>query len=353
MNTIIEIDPLTDERWDPFVAQHPFGWLSHHSGWKRVLDRSFKHMKGHYLAVLNNDQIKAALPLYEVRSWLFGNRLVSIPFATLSDPLVSSNEEMNSLMEEAIILMRTRRTKFIEIRALSSLDLINSKKLSFHPYQKHHYLSVVAQPEALVKQFDRSCVRQKISKAVKNNLCLKECRNEEDLKVFHHLHMLTRRDRQGLPPKPYIYFKSLWEVFSPTKNVSVLLCELDGETIAGVMLLKFKNRVSVEIAAYDIRFLHLNPIHFLFWHSILSAHNEGYEIVDFGSTPPTNKGLMDFKRRWGTSTSDLINYYHPPRASDQVDISESAAYKLIQNVARKTPDPVLLLFGRFLYHHLG
>jgi hypothetical protein len=353
MHTVCEIDPLKDGRWDAFVERHPFGWLCHHSGWKRVLDKSFRHMKGHYLAIVDNGAIRAGLPLYEVRSWLFGHRLVSIPFATLSDPLVSSREDADVLLQESLALMRSRRTSSLEIRTLSSGSLINNDSLSAHLYHKHHYLTLDAPPDQLMKKFDRSCVRQKISKACESKLTLKVGTGEDDLKVFHKLHMLTRRERQGLPPKPYIFFKSLWDVFSPTNNVSVLLCQLHGETIAGVMLFKFKNRVSIEIAGYDKKYLQLCPIHFLFWQSISIAHQEGYDILDFGSTPPSNTGLMDFKKRWGTAVTDLTNYYYPRREAKGCDRSESATYRVMQSIFRKAPDPIMLGIGRFFYRHLG
>ena len=38
MNTLQSIDPLKDSRWDGFVAGHPFGWVCHLSGWKKVLE---------------------------------------------------------------------------------------------------------------------------------------------------------------------------------------------------------------------------------------------------------------------------------------------------------------------------
>ena len=89
---IIEIDPQSDPRWDQFVESHPLGLICHLSGWKQVLEESFPQMKGRYLAILSDDNsIRAALPVFEIRSILTGNRLVSIPFATNCDPLISSN----------------------------------------------------------------------------------------------------------------------------------------------------------------------------------------------------------------------------------------------------------------------
>ena len=62
------INPITDDRWDRFVESHPFGWICHLSGWKKMLESTFPHIKGHYIALLDsNGNIQAALPIFEVR----------------------------------------------------------------------------------------------------------------------------------------------------------------------------------------------------------------------------------------------------------------------------------------------
>ena len=43
------------------------------------------------------DLVRAALPIYAVESGLMGRRLVSIPFATLCDPLVTDPADMEIL----------------------------------------------------------------------------------------------------------------------------------------------------------------------------------------------------------------------------------------------------------------
>jgi len=58
------IDPLADRRWDRFVDQHPFGWITRLSGWKSVLEWTFPHMRGYYLTLCDSAGVlKAALPI--------------------------------------------------------------------------------------------------------------------------------------------------------------------------------------------------------------------------------------------------------------------------------------------------
>lgn len=276
------IDPVADERWDKFVESHPFGWICHLSGWRKVLEESFTHLKGYFLALINREgEIKAGLPIYEIRSWLTDHRLVSIPFATLCDPLISTKEEMEILFNAAIILLRRCNASYIEIRTLSSAPLICDERFGARSFYKHHYLLLDIDPEQLKRKFHRSCVRQRISRAVESQMSFRIGDRESDLENFYQLHKMTRK-RLSLPPQPYCFFKSLWDTFWPKRRIIMLMAEKEGKGIASLILFKFKNRVSAEFAASDEAYKHFSPNHFLFWEAIKLAYREGYKIIDFG-----------------------------------------------------------------------
>jgi lipid II:glycine glycyltransferase (peptidoglycan interpeptide bridge formation enzyme) len=349
---ITTIDPVNDIRWDEFVEKHPFGWLCHLSAWKQTLEESFTHMKGHYLVILNNNAIEAALPLFEVRSWLIGNKLVSIPYGTLCDPLISTKNQMEALLEASIDLARQREIPKIEIRAMAACSLIEDKLLAVSSNYKHHYLALKEDPEELKRTFDRTCVRQRISRASKSNLTLKQGSNESDLQDFYRLYLMTRKEK-GLPPQPYKFFKLLWDKFSPSKRVTLHLAEYQAQPIAGLLLFKFKNRVSAEASVADNNFRGLSPNHLLFWEAIKSSYGEGFEVFDFGRTSADNAGLMDFKKRWGTKIIDLPYYYYPKNLPlKEGEVKQSRNYKIMNNICRNSPDFALKLIGNFIYHHV-
>jgi serine/alanine adding enzyme len=355
MKEVIIIDPIKDKRWDAFVESHPYGWICHLSGWKKALEKSFPHMKGNYLVVINNtsDTIQAALPLFEVKSWLIGKRLVSIPFATLSDPLISDSNDFEILFDAALRLSEEIRISQIEIQTLKSSSLIPDSRFGVCSFYKHHFLSLNPGPEQLKKHFHRTCVRQRIDKALKSNLSLSEVITESDVQRFYQLYIMTRK-RLGLPPQPYIFIKSLWEEFFPSKRISILFAKHKEKAVAGIILFKFNDRVSVEFSVLDEAFRNLSPVHYLFWEAIKSAFHEGYKIFDFGRTALTNVTLMDFKNRWGTQVIDLPKF-HYPREADKGNgtFKRLLNYKVIQNICKNAPQSVLLAIGRFCYRHLG
>ena len=353
MQEIRIIDPIKDKRWDNFVEHHSFGWICHLSGWKKVLEKSFKHMKGYHLVLLNNDTIQAALPLFEVKSWLTGRRLVSIPFATLSDPLISSSDDMDKLVDSALSLSKATGASYLEIRTLASSSLIQNTALGVTSFFKHHYLPLEDTPEKLMKKFHRTCVRQRITRATNSNIDLRTGETESDVKEFYQLYLLTRK-RLGLPPQPYIFFRSLWEIFYPEKRITILLARKNGGSIAGLIIFKFRDRVSVDFSVYDEKFLTISPTHYLFWEAVKSAYSEGYRIFDFGRTSPYNDTLMDFKRRWGTEIADLPYLYYPKEMSRKIGTREkSMSYRLIKKLCSITPQPVFQNLGTFLYNHMS
>jgi hypothetical protein len=300
-----------------------------------------------------NNQIQAGLPVFEVESWLTGKRLVSIPFATLCDPLISSSEEMRILFDSALNLSNKFGGSYIEIRTLSSPPLIEDHRLGNSRFYKHHYLLLENGPEQLKKKFHRTCVRQRISRAIGSKLTLKVADSESDLHHFYQLHMTTRK-RLCLPTQPYHFFKALWDTFSPTNKMTVLLAKKEEKTIASLILFKFKDRVSAEFAASDETFRDLSPNHFLFWEAIQSAYHDGYKIFDFGRTSPNNESLMDFKRHWGTQVVDLSHYYYPKQVLEEViKREESFGFRLVKKACEKAPDYALKYIGNFCYRHLG
>lgn len=349
--------PVDDaiSRWDRFVEEHPFGWFHHLSGWKKVLENSFKHMKGHYFVRMDEsgNNIRAALPVFQVNSWLTGNRIVSIPFSSLCDPFISDSDDMLDLLQAVISFSNEKKSTYIEIRTLFSSPLISSVQLTPVNHYKHHYLVLDREPELMKKCFHRSCVRQKISRAVKSYLKCIMAGNLDDLKDFYRLHVMDRK-RLGLPPQPYVFFQSLWDEFFPSKQVSILLAKKDDESIAGILLYKYKDRVSAEFAVINEIFRGFSPNHFLFWEAIKSSYEEGFKIFDFGRTSSFNKGLMDFKRRWNTKMIDLPQFYYPKRVTEKISINNtSLKYRFVRKLCRNVPDFMFPTIGKFIYRHMG
>jgi len=354
MEKITIVDPQNDPRWDKFVDDHPFGWIVHLSGWRTVLEKSFPHMRGHYLSLVDpvSNQILAALPFFEVRSWLIGDRKVSIPYATLCDPLVSNQEQLNSLLQEMINFSGRSSFTNMTVRMFLSSQIVRGMDRVADCFYKTHQLRLLDDPEETKKSFSRN-VRRKIKEMDTGDLNLRIGFGETDVSIFYQLYVKTRK-RLGLPSHPHRLFNNLFDVFSPERKIALLFAENKGKAVGGLIVFKYKDRVSSEYLASDIAFRHMNIDYFLYWNAIAMACREGYSVYDFGRTALNNSSLLEFKRKWGTDELDLPQYYYSKDAHQESMNQESSSfYRLTSNLCKYAPDVVYSLIGKICYGHLG
>lgn len=349
METVIKIDPSTDSRWNHFVDNHPLGWIVHLSEWKTILENSFPHMEPHYLAIIDSttNKIKAALPLFKINSWLTGNRLVSLPFATLCDPLISNEQELNMMLDVVNSFVRRWSFRSINIRLFRSAPMISDTMHINSTLYKTHQLQLNNDPEKTKKTFNRN-IRRIVGAFENNDLHLRIGETENDVLLFHQLYSRTRK-RLGLPSQPFIFFKNIFDAFFVQKRVMLLLAEHKATTIGGLIVFKYKDRVSSEFLASNIEDRHLNTDHFLYWNAIKLSCLEGFKIYDFGRTAYNNNSLSEFKRRWGTTELELPEYCIPKETTRE----STTSYRIVQNICKISPMPVFKSLSWFCYRHLG
>ena len=87
-------------RWDAFVAQCSGATFFHRSGWRRVIEEVFRH-RTHFLYAQRAGRIEGVLPLAHVKSFLFGDALVSLPFAVYGGGVAESVDVLTALETEA------------------------------------------------------------------------------------------------------------------------------------------------------------------------------------------------------------------------------------------------------------
>jgi hypothetical protein len=113
-----QIKPLTDAvraSWDHFVETSPHATFFHRSGWLKVLEESFGY-RPHYHYIEHSERICGVLPLFHIRSRLFGNRLTSTPFCVAGHPVSESAAIDNLLDQKAVDLLCEVGADYIEYR---------------------------------------------------------------------------------------------------------------------------------------------------------------------------------------------------------------------------------------------
>jgi hypothetical protein len=357
MSSIHWLSPDEQGEWDAFVTRHPLGLVYHLSSWQRVLESAFGHIRGRFLVLRDGGgQIQAGLPVYVVASLLLGNRTVSVPFATMCDPLISTKEEFNLLWPAIEDASEKHRSRRIEIRTRHARSDCIPTLLTASGRYKHHYLPIDEPTDKLFSSFDKSNIRRAVEKARREGVVVEERQDEQDLRVFHAFLVATRR-RHSLPPMPFAFFQAMHRSLSPDR-VSLYLAMRAGELVGGLLVSKFKDLWTAEYSGVpDNRIRGISPL--LYWEAIQRAKSSGAACFSFGRTSLDNTGLLDHKRRWATIEEDLTDFINR-RGSTSAQSNESskagglAVYgTAVRLLVRYAPAAAQKLVGDFCYRHLG
>jgi hypothetical protein len=353
--------PDHESEWDAFVRQHPAGLVYHLSAWKRVLESAFPQIRGRFLVARDGEtgHIHAGLPVYTVKSWLLGNRTVSVPFATMCDPLVSSAEEFGLFLPELQELQQKTKSRRVEIRARLAADLVlNGGALSGDVGFKHLYLSLKQEQDrdALFHTFSRTCVRKNITKAQRAGVIVEQRCDEASMLICYGILVESRR-RLSLPQMPYAFFKAMLEHLSP-EHLNIFLALHEGKPVGCFILLRMGDFWTAEYAGVtDDAPAGVDQM--LYWETIKKAKDHGGKIYSFGRTAVANEGLLAYKRRWAPLEEDLVDFTFDARGSLTEKVGKahhsdsSLAYRAARAVLGRVPRPVYRLIGDFWYHHLG
>jgi FemAB-related protein (PEP-CTERM system-associated) len=347
------VDPVKDSRWDRFVMAHPHSTIYHHSTWSGLIRQTYGYVPYSLAIEDGGDDFSAILPLFRVKSWLTGDRLVCLSFAHTCGPLGYSSEDISKLMNHAISYAEAERCDYIEIR--SQNNILDTPDLCFvrHDYFSTFILELCSDIDLLWRRLKKErSVEYSVKKARKFGVSVKLADSLSDLKEFYELNLKTRK-KHGMPPQPFPFFGNLWKILGQRDMAKILLAEYEGKIIAGITLFVFKDVVTYAYGASAEDYLHLCPIHLLLWEAIQWACESGYRYFDFGRTSPDNQGLWDFKRRWGTTEVPITHYYWPHIAGPASTEERSIKFRILTSMCRRLPTALTQAVAPHLYRHLG
>jgi CelD/BcsL family acetyltransferase involved in cellulose biosynthesis len=352
------LSPDREAEWDEFVGRHELGLVYNLSSWKRTLEDAFPHISGRFLALRENasGQIVAGLPVYQVRSWLLGNRIVSVPFASFCNPLVSDDSQLNLLLPEVVEEYQRSRSDRLEIRMTEATRQLSHPLLSRTGHYKHNFLPLEKVPDELFASLAKTSICQKIMKARRAGVVIEEVSDEKSLKVCHSI-LVKLRHRLCLPAIPYAFFQAMRRHLWP-EHLKIFIALQRGKPVACHLVLKYKDLWTSEYSANTIDALHgVNQL--LYWETILRAMAAGAKVFSFGRTSVSNVGLLAYKRRWKTSEEDLTEYVllragaigrSPAGFARLIGPESSEWFKVL---LRYSPETLNRIIGGYCYRHMG
>lgn len=277
--------------WEAYVAARPEAAGYHEWAWRSVFERAFGHECLYLIARRAPAEpvgpgILGVLPLVEIRSFLFGRTLTSLPFVNFGGVLAESDEVARALVDEAARLAKSRGCRHVELRHIA-------RRFDDLPCKQHKVTMRLPLQVGMWERIDRKA-RNQVRKAEKSGLTV--LRGGADLlPEFYRVFARNMRDL-GTPVYARTFFEEVQAAFPDRTRVIVV--RLGDTPVAGGFTYRTGGMVEIPWASSIRDFNHLCPNHLLYWHAIETAVAEGVAVFDFGRSTP-DEGTFKFKEQWG------------------------------------------------------
>ena len=335
-------DAATAAQWDKFVIACPDATFFHRAGWQTVIRDIFGH-DTYFLYVEADGQIQGVLSLGHVNSWLFGNSLISLPFAVYGGVAVLNAEAANALELEAQQIARRLGVVHLELRNVNSRHVEWPAQDLYVTFRKEILPQVDANLQAIPRK-QRAMVR----KGIKNSLM-----SEIDSGVDRFFDLYADNvHRHGTPAMPKRYFEALRAEFGAECDVLTVTAS-DGRALSSVMSFYFRDEVLPYYAGDDQSARDLAANDFKYWELMRRSCARGLKLFDFGRSKQ-GTGSYSFKKNWGFEPKPLhYEYCLYKRDAIPQNNPSNANYKLLIALWRRMPIGLANWLGPHIVRNLG
>lgn len=333
------------EKWDEYVYSTPKATFCHLIGWKNVVEKTFGHRSFYLYAEIDN-QICGILPLFLVKSFLFGKILISSPLAVYGG-ICADNQEVENLL-------LTRAKEIADNLKVDYLELRNIEANGFQLPTKDLYVTFFQElfnedTEKNLKIMPREA-RRLIRKA--NKAGLKAIIEQEDVEQFYDVYSRNLRDL-GTPAFPIELFYNFMEEFFPD-NCNILQVVYGDKVIASVLVFYFKDRV---MPYYGAALKEYNnnkfaPSNFMYWELMKYGIENGYKIFDFGRSK-VDTGPYNFKRHFGMNPTPLHYQYYLVEKKELPNLNPiNSKFQFLINRWKKLPLGIANRLGPYIVKYI-
>jgi len=321
---------------DRFVGNNERSSAYHDYRWITVIEKSFGH-KCYYLVCEEPDGTMAGtLPMVHLKSLLFGNLLVSMPFLNYGGVCADHPAVRDLLIDEAIRTAKDLGADHIEFRQERPFDNgfpVKTLKVSMR-------LGLPASGTDLWTSLP-SKLRSQIRKPQKEGMTVRIARSEE-LENFYRIFSINMRDL-GTPVYPKHFFKYILDHFP--ENSWICTVSAGKTPVASGFLLGFKEKLEIPWASSIREYNRLGPNMLLYWSCLEFACNRGYRVFDFGRST-VGESTYKFKEQWGAVPHPMYWHYWMASEGPMPEINpRNAKYRFAIGLWKKLPVPVAQVFG--------
>jgi FemAB-related protein (PEP-CTERM system-associated) len=337
-----ENDVHTAAKWDAFVVDCPEATFFHRAGWQRVIRSVFGHPT-YFLYAERGESIEGVLALAHVKSLLFGNALVSLPFAVYGGVAASTAEAAAALEAEAHAIAGRLGVSHLELRNIAPRHPDWPSQDLYVTFRRQILPSVEANMAAIPRK-QRAMVR----KGMKNGL-----KSEIDSGLGRFFSLFSDNvHRHGTPALPKGYFQALQREFGRDCEVLTVVDSRD-QPVSSVLSFYFRDEVLPYYAGDHATARELAANDFKYWELMRRACERGCRVFDYGRSKQ-GTGSYSFKKNWGFEASPLHYEYRLYRGSlIPQNNPMNPKYRAFIALWRRLPVSVANRLGPLIVRNLG
>jgi serine/alanine adding enzyme len=333
--------------WDRFVEVHPRATIGHLRAWGRVIHDAYGH-ESTALAAVEDGEVVGILPLVLVRSRLFGDHLVSMPFLDYGGILVDTDaarpgEARDALLDAALEAARSRGARSLGLRQFHPIELADpvadDRVTMLLPLSTADAVWKALPPER----------RNRVRKGDKSGLsCV--WGGADLLDGFYDVFAANMRDL-GSPVHHPRFFRTMLEALGEAARV-LQVRERTGRPVGAAVCLFFRDTIAVPWVSSRREAFALCPNFVLYWEVIRFGCEGGYRTLDLGRSFK-NAGTFEFKRQWGAHPHPLPWIFRDlvPGAPPSLD-RDSSRFRRVADLWKRLPLPLANLAGPWVRRQL-
>lgn len=330
-----------ETRWDTFVDHCPDATFYHLSGWRGIIENELRHQT-HYLFCERDGDILGVLPLARIKSLLFGDALISVPFLVYGGPAAVDQAAVNALIEAAKSLALELGVDYLELRNQAPILADCPVKDSYVTFSKE----LDPDPEKNLLAIPRK-QRAMIRKGIQAGLS-PEC--DDDARRLYSALLECKRNL-GTPFFSERYLQSIRDTFG--ERAEILTVTRGNDVICSVMSFRHRNQILPYYGGGGDQARRFKGNDYMYWAVMEKACRDGVEVFDYGRSM-VDSGSYRFKKHWGFEPRPLyyeffmVNKASPPNLSptnSKFELLISAWKRLPLPVASKLGPPVARCLG--------
>jgi serine/alanine adding enzyme len=332
-----------EAEWDAYVRSRATVPVYFGQAWRRLVTDSLG-CESHYLMARSADgSVAGVLPLMRLRSFLFGDFLVSLPYVSSGGVVSGSKAADESLITQAGLLARELGVSHVEIRERQPRDpqwpVRTDKVIMELPLEANADIQWSQMGSKLRSQIRRP--EREGAESITGGA--------ELLPDFYCVFARNMRDL-GTPVYSLGFFRRILECLGGVAEI--VLVRLKGIPVAAGLLVHHGHVTEIPWASANRDYNRMGVNMHLYWACIRRAIEKGAQIFDFGRSS-RESGTYQFKRQWGAEPVQLHWHYWLANGRAMPGLTpDNPKFAAAVRLWKLLPVPVANVIGPHVVRHL-